>query len=62
MNECEIAQKFIVDRNNHLTTMHKETGIALRTLKSYRANPEKLETAAWNKVHNLAKLAKSSER
>ena len=57
MNELEVAQKFIVDRNYHLATTSRETGIPVPTLKIYRANPDKLETAAWINVHRLASLA-----
>lgn len=56
MNEFEGAKAYIVDKNNSLTETSKMLGIPLPTLKSYRANPDKLRTAAWERVHELAKL------
>ena len=58
--ECEIAQEYIVDKNHSLTELSKHTGISLATLNVYRANPEKLETAAWIRVHEIAEQAKQN--
>lgn len=55
MNEFEKAKAFITDKNNGLTETSKKLGIPVITLKKYRANPEKLRTAAWVRVYNLAK-------
>lgn len=54
MNEFEKASAFICDKNNSLPEVSKKLGIALPTLKNYRGNPEKLKTAAWERVHILA--------
>ncbi|VTX52601.1 hypothetical protein [Limosilactobacillus oris] len=54
MNELEKAKAFIVDKNNSLTEVSKKVGIPLPTLKAYRSEPDKLRTAAWNRVHMLA--------
>lgn len=56
MNEFEKAKAYVVDKNNSLPETSKLIGIPLPTLKAYRSEPEKLETAAWINVHKLAKL------
>ena len=56
MNDLVKAQKFIVDRNNSLVDTAKKTEIGLPTLYAYRGHPEKLKTASWEKVHQLAEL------
>lgn len=52
----EKAQAVITDRNLKLTEMSKILDIPLRTLKEYRAHPDKLKTAAWERVAKLAHL------
>ena len=54
MNEFEKAKVFIADKNNSLPEVSKRIGIALPTLKAYRSEPDKLRTAAWERVHALA--------
>lgn len=54
MNEYEKAKAFVCDKNHSLSECSKKLGIALPTLKKYRGNPEKLKTAAWERVHALA--------
>lgn len=54
MNEFEKAKAFIVDKNNSLTEVSKRADIPLPTLKAYRSEPDKLRTAAWERVHRLA--------
>ena len=56
MNDFEKAKAFITDKNNSLTELSKKTGISYSRLSVYRANPEKLKMAAWEKVHALANL------
>ena len=56
MNDFEKAKALIVDKNNSLTDIEKQTGISYPRLSVYRANPEKLKMAAWEKVHALANL------
>lgn len=58
MNEFEKAKAFITDKNNSLPETSKLIGIPLPTLKIYRSEPDKLKTAAWIKVHKIAKLYK----
>lgn len=54
MNDFEKAKAFICDKNNSLTVMSEQLNIPLPTLKSYRGNPQKLKTAAWERVYMLA--------
>ena len=54
MDEFEKAKAFIVDKNNSLPDTSKKLHIPLPTLKAYRSEPEKLRTAAWERVHALA--------
>lgn len=56
MNEFEKAKAFITDRNHSLPEVSEKVDIALPTLKSYRSDPDKLRTAAWERVHELAEL------
>lgn len=56
MNEFEKAKAYITDKNNSLKGTSEKVDISLPRLKAYRANPEKLRTAAWIRVHELAKL------
>lgn len=56
MNELEKSKLYICDRNNRLTETSKRLNIPLPTLNMYRHNPDKLRTAAWERVHKLAKL------
>ena len=54
--DLEKAQAFVSDRNNKLTKTSEKLGIPVRTLKEYRAHPEKLRTASWERVAILAHL------
>lgn len=54
MNDFEKAKAVIVDRNNSLPHIGEQLGIPLDTLKKYRHDPDKLQTAAWKRVHALA--------
>lgn len=54
MNEFEKAKAFIIDKNNSLPEISKKLKISLPTLKKYRSEPDKLRTAAWERVHALA--------
>lgn len=56
MNDFEKAKAYIVDKNNSLPNTSKLLGIPLPTLKSYRSNPKKLKTAAWERVYKIAEL------
>lgn len=56
MNDYEKAKAYILDKNNSLPQTSKLLDVPLSTLKGYRMNPEKLKTAAWERVHELAKL------
>lgn len=59
MDEFEKAKTFICDKNHSLTKLSKISGIPLRTLKGYRAEPEKLKVAAWERVHLLAQFGEN---
>lgn len=54
--DLEKAQAVITDRNTKLTETSKLLDIPLRTLKEYRAHPEKLKVASWERVAKLAHL------
>ena len=55
-SELEKAQRLIQDRNNSLKEVSEVTGIPLPTLKAYRGNPDKLTTAAWERVNKLSQM------
>lgn len=54
--DLEKAQAVLNDRSTNLTKASKLLDIPLPTLKAYRANPNKLKTAAWERVAKLAHL------
>lgn len=56
MNDFEKAKAFICDKNNLLTKIEKATGISYPRLSVFRADPEKLKKASWEKVYALAQL------
>lgn len=56
MTELDKAQAVIVDKNNSFAKLKEGSGVSIPTLKSYRAEPEKLRTARWITVHKLAQL------
>lgn len=56
MNDFERAKALITDKNNSLIEIEKKTGISYPRLSVYRANPDKLKTASWDRVHEIAKL------
>lgn len=58
--DLEKAQAFVNDRNNKLTKVSEKLGIPVRTLKEYRAHPEKLRVASWERVASLAHLYDAS--
>lgn len=53
-DDLKKAQFLVTDKNNSLTILSKQTGISYPTLKLYRANPDRLRMAAWEKVNILA--------
>lgn len=54
ISDLEKAQLMVSDKNYPLTEVAKVTGISYAALKLYRANPEKLRMAAWERVNALA--------
>ncbi|MEK3530270.1 hypothetical protein AAA431_10985 [Lactobacillus crispatus] len=54
MNDFEKAKAVIIDKNNSLIDISKKYSIPYQTLKNWRANPESLKKAAWERVHLLA--------
>lgn len=58
--DLDKAQAFVNDRNNKLTKVSEKLGIPVRTLKEYRAHPEKLRVASWERVASLAHLYDAS--
>lgn len=51
------AQAIIEEHNIPLTELSKRTNIPLPTLKAYRADPDKLRVAAWERVRELSELS-----
>lgn len=56
MTEFDKAKAVIVDKNNSFAKLRKVAGGSISRLNVYRHNPEKLRTARWIVVHNLASL------
>ena len=50
----ERAQMVIKNKNRSFDELHKATHIPVSSLKAYRANPDKLKTAAWDRVDVLS--------
>lgn len=61
MTELDKAQAIVVDKNNSFAKLKEVSGVSIPTLKSYRAEPEKLRTARWITVHKLASMYKKYE-
>lgn len=56
MNDCEKAKAVISDRNVSLIEISRKYKIPYQTLKNWRANPDKLKKAHWERVFLLANL------
>ena len=56
MTEFDKAKAVIVDKNNSFAKLREVAGGSISRLNVYRHNPEKLRTARWIVVHNLASL------
>lgn len=56
MNDLQKAQKLIFDRKVQLKSISQKTGIAYPTIRSYVVNPDKMRTAAWERINALALL------
>lgn len=50
------AQSLIFNRKIRLKTISQITGIAYPTIRSYVAHPDKMKTAAWERINALALL------
>lgn len=61
MTELDKAQAVVTDKNNSFAELKKVSGVSIPTLKSYRAEPDKLRTARWITVHKLASMYKKYE-
>lgn len=61
MTELDKAQAVVTDKNNSFAELKKVSGVSIPTLKSYRAEPEKLRTARWITVHKLASMYRKYE-
>lgn len=55
-SDLKLAQTLVQDKANNLIKISKKTGIGEPTLRSYRNDPSKLETASWKNVRALAVL------
>ena len=55
-NDLEKAQALLANRNFKLKYVCEKAEIPYVTIKAYSCNPKKLETAAWKRVHKLAKI------
>ena len=56
MTELDKAQAVVVDKNNSFAKLKEVSGVSIPTLKTYRADPDKLRTARWITVHKLASM------
>lgn len=56
MNDLQKAQAVVTDKNNSFAKLEKASGASIPTLKAYRADPDKLETARWITVNKLASI------
>lgn len=56
MNDFQKAQAVVADKNNSFSSLAKTSGASIPSLKAYRAEPEKLETARWITVNKLASM------
>lgn len=56
MNDLQKAQSLIFNRKIRLKTISQMTGIAYPTIRSYVVNPDKMRTAAWERINSLAHL------
>lgn len=54
MNDFEKAQSVMIEKKYTFDDMSQASGASVPTLKTYRANPEKLKSAKWEVVHKLA--------
>lgn len=54
LTECEKATALLANRHNRIKDISKKTNIPYTTLKDYSADPDKLKTAAWERVHRLS--------
>lgn len=59
-SDLKLAQTLVQDKTNNLVKISKKTGIGEPTLRSYRNDPSKLETASWKNVRALAVLQVNS--
>lgn len=53
-SDLKLAQMLVQDKTYSLVRISKQTGIGEPTLRSYRNDPNKLETASWKNVRALA--------
>lgn len=56
MNDLKKAQSLIFNRKIRLKTISQMTGIAYPTIRSYVVHPDKMKTAAWERINALALL------
>lgn len=59
-SDLKLAKDLIKNKNNSFAKISEQTGISEPTLKSYRSDPDKLETASWKNVRALAVLQVNS--
>uniref|UniRef100_UPI0035D1147B hypothetical protein n=1 Tax=Bartonella sp. CL63NXGY TaxID=3243538 RepID=UPI0035D1147B len=55
-SDLKLAQMLIKNKAYSFAKISEQTGISEPTLKSYRNDPSKLETASWKNVRALAVL------
>lgn len=56
ISELDKAKAVVTDKNNSFSKLKNGSGVAIPTLKAYRADPDKLRTARWITVHKLASM------
>lgn len=54
LTECEKAAALLANRRIKIKDVATKTGIPYTTIKNYSADPDKLRTAAWERVHKLS--------
>lgn len=62
MNDLQKAKALILNRQVRLKTVSEKTDIPYATIRSYVSYPEKMETAAWIRIHKLAGLYDEMEK
>jgi len=55
-SELDRAKALLLNKNNSLTEINKQTKIPYQSLRNYRVNIDKLKDASWKRVNVLSQL------